>query len=340
MKLEKRNTLSNDIIFIDGLWGTGKSLLGPIVSGMSGVEKEKFEHIYEYICVLSLLNKIDKDAAVWMLRNYSDMSQYNNVIGREVNLRWNDLSGFFNNPNVFRYISRLFSVEGDERVSEINDNNLALCIMSHNLMLAPQDIGMAFGARVKIIEMVRHPLYMVQHISRFLSRFDVLRNFTMSFHYNDTKVPWFANEWASEYIEATDIERAVLCICRLYPRLKNNLDKSRADGADILELPFEMAAFDTYEMLIKLEEFLGRNHHKKISSILKKQKLPRKTVAQGRGQAHYGWVRSLLTERETYHELNQMVKDNCSVKIYEEMIKIIDWYNIRYPSSLSELASF
>ena len=44
--LAKKNTLKNDVIFIDGLWGTGKSIIAPIVGAMDGVEKQKIEHIY------------------------------------------------------------------------------------------------------------------------------------------------------------------------------------------------------------------------------------------------------------------------------------------------------
>ncbi len=41
MELEKTNSFCNDVVFIDGLWGTGKSLLSPIISGMDRVEKVK-----------------------------------------------------------------------------------------------------------------------------------------------------------------------------------------------------------------------------------------------------------------------------------------------------------
>ena len=47
ISLRKFNPFADDIIFIDGLWGTGKSLLYPIVSGMEGVEKAKAEHVYD-----------------------------------------------------------------------------------------------------------------------------------------------------------------------------------------------------------------------------------------------------------------------------------------------------
>ena len=99
IEVKKFGHFVNDIIFIDGLWGTGKSLLGPIISGMDRVEKSKIEHVYEYVCILRHLNKISPDAASWMLNNYADLSQYNNLIGREVKLRSRDDSRIGNNLN-------------------------------------------------------------------------------------------------------------------------------------------------------------------------------------------------------------------------------------------------
>ena len=58
-KLSKKNPFKNDVVFIDGLWGTGKSLIAPIVCAMDGVEKQKFEYIYEYVCVRVQLKKIE-----------------------------------------------------------------------------------------------------------------------------------------------------------------------------------------------------------------------------------------------------------------------------------------
>ena len=104
--LKKFNCFTNEVIFIDGLWGTGKSVIAPIVGAMEGVEKQKTDSIYEYLCILIHLNKIEEDAADTLLKIYADLSQYNNLIGREVNFRWNDLTGPGHNPNSLRYLAR------------------------------------------------------------------------------------------------------------------------------------------------------------------------------------------------------------------------------------------
>jgi hypothetical protein len=334
--LEKKTTFTNDLIFIDGLWGTGKSLLGPIVSSMERVEKVKFESVYEYISWLYYLGKIDKDGALWMLRTYADKSQYHNTIGREVNLRWSDDSGLKNAPEKLKLVLRLFGAEGDHKVEEINRRNIAFCAMSHLLMLTPELLPMAYGQRIKVIEMVRHPLYMLGHYSAYLTRFESAREFTMSFYYEGAKVPWFAQAWKAEFVRSNPTEQAVLCISRLLPWLDRNIEHARASGLAVLDLSFEEAVFQTEETLCKLEQFIGRRHHSRVAGILKKLMIPRETITNGKGHSNYGWAKSFKSEGEMYESLLADVQANCSHKLQEDLHKSIAWYNQKYPSILSQ----
>lgn len=336
MEVDKQKNFSNDIIFVDGLWGTGKSLLGPIVSGMNGVEKIKIEHIYEYISCLYSLGKIESDAALWMLRTYADLSQYNNMISREVNLRWCDDSGIGNSPDKIKYIKRLFSGEGDSKVDDINRGNLAFCVMSHMIMLTPELLPLAYGNRVKVIEIVRHPLYMFQNWIAFLSRFDSSRVFTISFYHENVKVPWFAYDYKNEFVKMNLTEKAVLCISRLYFLLDEKMQKAKINGLAVLDLSFEETVFETSRTLQKIEQFTNRKHHNRIASILKKQKLPRTTLSNGKGHASYGWSSIDKPERERYSDLLSNLRNNCSSELQSKMMQLIEWYNCRYPSELGK----
>jgi hypothetical protein len=336
MELENNN-LTNDIIIIDGLWGVGKSLLGPIISGMENVEKVKIEYIYEHVATLHYLEKINDDAASWMLKTYADSSQYNNLIGREVNLRWSDDSGLAINPNALVYIKRLFASDGDHKIVEINTNNIALNIMSHLLMLTPTPIFNAYGDRVKIIEIVRHPLYMVKHWCAYLERFDSPREFTVSFNYKNEKVPWFAKGWEYEYIKANTVDKALLCISRLYSLLDSETEKAISNGNNILTISFENLVMAHDEPLKKIESFLGRKHYPKLSELLRKQKIPRKTISQGKGHASYGWnMDSDKSEAQVYEQNLKYIKNNGTSENVNNFLKLIESYNIKYPSILAK----
>jgi len=335
--LVKSNTFSNDIIFIDGLWGTGKSIIAPIVGAMKGVEKQKIEHIYEYICVLRYLNKIDVDAADSLLKIYADLSQYNNLVGREVNLRWDDDSGPRNNPNSLRYIVRMFGKEGDTIVKDINEQNLALNVMSHMITQISEPLVNAYGNRLKIIEMVRHPVYMVQHWYSYLSKFDNEREFTISFDYNGQKVPWFASSWKDKYIEMTAMDRSLYSIVFLYDLLFKSLDSINVENTDFLVMSFESFVMNTENELKRLQEFLGRSHSKKIKKILRQQKIPRKQLTQGKGHAGYGFQKSEAdSEKDEYKIQLDFITKNVSEAILQEFDSLIKKYNKKWPSILNQ----
>ena len=114
------------------------------------------------------------------------------------------------------------------------------------------------------------------------------------------------------------------------------IQMARLSGLEILDLSFEEAAFDTDKMLFKLHKFTGRSYSSGISSILKKQKLPRATIAKGNGHSAYGWSKETdKSESEDYMERLAVLSNNCSRNIKNEMNLLIDWYNNAYPSSLS-----
>ncbi len=338
MQLEKFKPLQNDVIFVDGLWGTGKSILGPILSGMEGVEKQKMAEIFEYVCILHYLGKISDDAAATLLLTYADIHQYHNFIGREVNLRWTDASGPMANPNGFRYFKRLIGGEGEEFIDKINLDNIALTIMSHQILpisLMPFKI---FGKRLRFIEMVRHPIYIVTHWTSYLNRFLSTKEFTLSFNLNNTKVPWFASEMGKEYLETTEMDRALMSISYMYKRLFAVLDTLK--GSDqLFVLSFESVVFDTASIMGKLEIFLNRRHHKKLNKLLRIQKIPRDTIMLGTGFNSYGWKQqdSLLSEKEFYLKQLDSIQKNVTEKTFTEFQSLIHEYNRRWPSRIEEL---
>jgi hypothetical protein len=336
LQLKKFNPNKNDIIFVDGLWGSGKSLLSPIVNQMHNIEMVKMEMIYEYTCIMHHLEQISPEAASFVLQSYADDSQYNNLIGRHINLRWGDQSGLSNNPNRLRSIKRLFGGEGDRKIHEINTNNIALHIMSHMIMLVADPIFDAYGDRLKIVEMVRHPLYMVKHWYSYLERFDSPRELTVCIDFRGNKVPWFAAEWADEFIESTLMDRVLLSIFRLSRWLDDAIDGAASKGNHVLTLSFESLAMAPLEPLQQLEVFLGRKHHPNLASILRKEKIPRLQISQGNGHPAYGWEKSnSISEEQVYANNLEFVNAQGSPEHVNNFQKLIKTYNTKYPSSLA-----
>jgi hypothetical protein len=335
MHFKKFNTLKSDVIFIDGISGTGKSLISPVISGMTGVEKQKLEEVFPDICILHKYGKITDDACSFLINKYTDLYQYNSLIGREVNLRWGDDSGIKNNPDVWKYFTRLFAKEGSQVIKKINNENLALNILSNDIILADNLLFKTLKNRMKMIEMVRHPLYMVAHWTSFFSRFDQTRIFNLSTEYKGSKLPWFILDNQDKFLLLNNTEKAIYSIHFLYEELFTKLDNHKYRD-QILLLTFEECCMDTKRILKTLEDFLGRKHSNRLSSILKKQKLPREQINQGKGLKKYGFkISTFKTEECQYNSLMSSYENDVSTDTIAKLLHCIDRYNKNFPSILS-----
>ena len=340
MNIKKFKPQTNDVIVIDGLWGTGKSLIAPIVCAMDRVEKYKSNYVYEYFCQLDYLGKIERNTSVEMLKYISDIDQYDNLIGREVNLRMNDDSGFLKNPGSMKYIKRIFSGEGEAYVDKINDNNIALTLMTHMSLLVYEPFFDAFQNRLRFIEVVRHPIYMFTHWYNGFEGFDNSRVATISFNIDGKKIPWFVDsqEWKQQYASSNNYEKSANALIKLYSRLFKKLDSmSQEHAQQLLVISFEDLVFKTEESMITLSTFLGRPHSRSLKKLLKKQKIPRKVSFKGNGHSYYGFdSNSKLTEKQKYEETLNDLHSNISSSLMAEFLLITDEYNRRFKSKLSD----
>ena len=87
--------LAEKIVFVDGLWGCGKTMLSPIVAAFDRVELMTYAYEVEQICSLFYLNRISRDATLTMIRALTDRQLYDTMMGRSTNFRFSDLSSAF-----------------------------------------------------------------------------------------------------------------------------------------------------------------------------------------------------------------------------------------------------
>ena len=340
MDLRHHNSFTNDIIIVDGFWGGGKSVVTSLVGSLSRVEKKKVEHVYEYVSITHAAGKMKADAAAVFLQIYADLSQYNNLIGREVNLRWADDSGFRNNPGSTKYLRRLFSRDGDLIPIKINAENIALLIASHKLLTTSEILYDAFGSRLKLIEVVRHPVHLFYNTRDYLSVFDRPREFDLAWDLNGVKIPVFAKNWATEFADASIADRALLTIARVKKATVESIDQITLSGKPILVLSFENTVLDPQTALLQLESFLGRTRTKFTKRVLRHQALPRTQISAGKSTSSFSFnSKSSMTERQIYEQITESITKNASPYAIKEFQDAISLYNSRWPSPLAELES-
>ncbi len=322
---------TNDVIVVDGLWGTGKSMLSSLIGTLAGVEKKRIDHIFEYLATGYSMEVISPSFASALIRIYTDLDQYNNLIGREVNLRRSDDSGFRNTPGSFRYLRRLVGGEGDLIVDKINQENLALLLVTHHLTGVSDHLYSSLGKRLHLIEVVRHPLQLVNYWETYFKNFERSREFTLCISVNGMRVPWFARHWAEEFIQMRPIDKAIRSIAQLQgfgiSNGSNGMETSRAVRGHHLIVAFEHVLTNTYAVLAQVTHFLNRPLTPNTKRALRRQKLPRPLASRGRAVNKMNWLPNpRISYEQQLEEIMTSVKCRASIQSVELLETCIQGY--------------
>ena len=161
-----------------------------------------------------------------------------------------------------------------------------MMVITHQLALAMEPLRKQFRDRIKIVEMVRHPYYLLDH---WIAALDILsktpRDFTVWVEdQTGAPVPWFAHEWRNRYWSLSSFDRAVLSIDVLKTPQRNDVDK---DPGNKFCCPFESFVLRTDDYLTDLAKWIGTSTTKHTHKICRKQNLPRTNINAGLNKSIY-----------------------------------------------------
>lgn len=264
-------------------------MMGPILATLERVEVQRIEHIYEYVCGLRFLNRMEADAAAVLIRIYSDLACYNLMIGRETNFRWKDLSGVLSNPGGWRYFRRLFESDGDAVVTRIQTTRPIVQIVSHQVFGIAQPLFAALGERLRMVEMVRHPLYLLEHWYSYIHRHGTdSRDFTIWLLKGESRLPWFAYRWEEKYVSSNTMDRVIHSIDWLTQRAQNMLASlNESERRQVLVIPFECFVLEPSLYVSKIEALLDTKITPATYRTMRKQRVPRRLTTDGRDLSIY-----------------------------------------------------
>jgi hypothetical protein len=286
--------IASEVLFLDGISGTGKTMMGPILSTFERVEIQKLEHIYEYVCALRAINRIEEDAAQVLIGMYLDLTCYNLSISRETNFRWKDLSGVLANPRSWRYFKRLLERDGAAAVERIRKDRPIVQILSHQALGIGLPLFQTLGERLKVIEMVRHPLNLVEHWASFMDWVGrEARDFTVWIRYGEDHLPWFALGWEETFLSSNAMDRAIHCLLWLNKRMNNTLATlTERQRQQVLIIPFEHFVLQPDPFIARIESLLDTKITPLTRRELRRQKVPRRITTDGRDldiYRRYSW---------------------------------------------------
>jgi hypothetical protein len=305
-----KNILQTNLVVLDGLTGTGKTMFAPLLASYQGMQNPRFEYSFEYIAIAAEFGKIDADAACVLLNLLADNKYYDGAISRDVNFRPTDLSGVLSNGNGWKYLQQLFLPDGDLAISRLKAQNRKLFLVTHQLISCINQLRQAFNQRLKIVEMVRHPLYLLDHWHTYID-----------FHGNDEKdltiwikssrhnLPWFAAGWEEKYLDANSYDRVIYSV----KFLMDHVIKAHQNNPDemILFIPFEKFVLDPFPYMNQLDNFLGDRRSSNTDRHLKKQNVPRSFIGDGLNKKiyqRYGFVKGKKNSSHSEDYCTRLIK--------------------------------
>ena len=275
MNFNRELSFLNNIIFLDGGSGAGKSVLNSLLPCFENVEIPIWDSFYENLSVLYENGKLEDDAAIAVIRTAAETSRYDALVGRHTNFRFKDSSSIFHNPGTVENIKRSIAKDGDSIIDKIKDKKIILTIGSHYISSSPTLIHKAFKKKLKLIEMVRHPssLILFWMKKRWVNRLGVdPRDISLWINYNQKSLPWFVKGYESDFIQMNDIEKIINSL--------NWIDSYRRDkikklSNSLFVIPFENFVTKPFLYVEKISRFISKHPSSKIKKYLKKVNCPR-----------------------------------------------------------------
>lgn len=280
IRMTRPQALAEDIVIVDGMSRSGKSIIAPIISSLDRGELWVLNPIHEYLCVIDNLKRIERDGAVSIIKLLADMDLYHSIIGRHVNFRETDESSAHSNLLSERYLKRLKSAEGDCVITQIQHDRPILPLLTHYIFGASEVLFDAFGSKMKLfIVTVRHPLWLIE--AWYQLRLDDRmgknpRDFQICCEANGNIVPWFCGEYADEYHGLNPLENAIRAIKILMDGEKKRYKRLNAvEREKVLFLPFERFVVDPMPYMGTIMQKLETKETALTEKVMQKMRIPR-----------------------------------------------------------------
>lgn len=156
--LYREVSFDNPFLLSDGIGSSGKRLLAHVAGVVDGVEKLTHNPWFETVSTLHWLGELSTGSAVALLRTEADRHSYHLTLGREVNLRRGETTSIFSNPRPLRYVVRILrQKEGEAAAELIRSGKPIINEGTHNGLRSGPLFELAFGSRLILLHVVRHP---------------------------------------------------------------------------------------------------------------------------------------------------------------------------------------
>ena len=268
------------IIIMDGLSGSGKRLLGSLLSGIPKVDQFVLSQYIDQTASLFEEGKIDFETAVYLLRTNHNLVYYDNIILRHANFRKSDETSITKHPR-YKYIKQR-TAPNDVKVYQKFKNKIVMQYCTHFTSNFSAPYFAAFRKQLIFIKLVRSPtnLEMIKKLAFWSIKWGQpkCRDGYIKFYDKKNKkiYPHFMKNKSNEFIKANKYEKAILIMEWAYQKKElGNFSNEKKYGSKIILLPFEKLVNKPKKYLKLISKYIGSKLDKTSYSLFKKHKVPR-----------------------------------------------------------------
>lgn len=321
------------IYIVDGLTGTGKTLLTRLLSEAINAEIPRFNYTFEQVCILNKFGCLDSNSSSSILKLMIDQQKYDLAISREVNFRIGDLSSALKSSKRFDYILRLFSKDGADVQDRLQNNQKQLILVTHQLLDSTEIVHKTFRQDFYQIICTRHPIYLYDHWLTYIDLFGKsARDLTLWKKYRNSEIPWFINSkelWFYGNLE----EKSVIAICDLTNRLLQLISSMKKEQ-NILVIEFEKMVtgqVNLKETLKAIGISVGSNYR----AILKSERVPRSHINSGKKRKiylRYGSqnLSNILDHKTDYFTRKNQIIGTLGKEYRQIFLEVIEKYESKF----------
>ncbi len=258
-------------------------MVSPIFGYLDKTEQWQVWYEYEYLSILYFVGELSTQSASALLKLQADRHLYYLMIGRNVNFRKTDHSSPYYDGLEEVYLSRIEQTDGDHVLDRKENKALILPLHVHYLFGSTDILYKGFDKILKLyLITIRDPFFLIDawFNGEWPSKLcEKSREFHICCECDEGTVPWFAINYAKEYLSANELEKSILTVFNYYSGVKKMYSSlSEIDLAKTLVIEHEEFAVRPEPYIDHICNILNTSRSNRFNDIMKKLSLPRETI--------------------------------------------------------------
>lgn len=276
LKFKKKNIWLENLILVTGTHTSGKSMISPVVASLKKVEILRKIYYLDQLANLHFFNKINFNTASFMANHILDLSYYEQLIGRNMNFRYEDETSVSNSKDPKLFIKRLNVKRGSHIIKKHKKIKTRMLLDTHDGIWFHK-FWLNLGIKnLKIINICRNPIDVVNSwINLDLGEIEkqLLCQIPLISYKKKIKAFYYYKNIKKGKSNKYEIAVEMVCNC-IENEIKNY--KKIKKKKNLIRIDFDNFAENTVYNLSKICKFLNTNKTKFTNKIMRRERLPRK----------------------------------------------------------------